>query len=101
MLQHVNKVLIAKTAPASYTTVDALVDGDIALFNENKVIVKSATEAEAATALYIGVCVGKEDVYDQEGTKSTSRLSTIVCRFRRVLSRLWYSLSLLLRLKIK
>ena len=71
MLQHVNKVLIAKTAPASYTTVDALVDGDIALFNENKVIVKSATEAEAATALYIGVCVGKEDVYDQEGTKST------------------------------
>lgn len=71
MLQHVNKVLIAKTAPASYTTVDALVDGDIALFNENKVIVKSATDAEAATALYIGVCVGKEDVYDQEGTKST------------------------------
>lgn len=71
MLQHVNKVLIAKTAPASYTTVDALVDGDIALFNENKVIVKSASEAEAATALYIGVCVGKEDVYDQEGTKST------------------------------
>ena len=71
MLQKVNKVLIAKTAPSSYTTVDALVDGDIALFNENKVIVKSATEAEAATALYIGVCVGKEDVYDQEGTKST------------------------------
>lgn len=71
MLQKVNKVLIAKTAPTSYATVDALVDGDIALFNENKVIVKSATEAEAATALYIGVCVGKEDVYDQEGTKST------------------------------
>lgn len=71
MLNKVNKVLIAKTAPTSYTTVDALVDGDIALFNENKVIVKSATEAEAATALYIGVCVGKEDVYDQEGTKST------------------------------
>lgn len=71
MLNKVNKVLIAKTAPASYTTVDDLVDGDIALFNENKVIVKSATAAEAATALYIGVCVGKEDVYDQKGTKST------------------------------
>ena len=70
MLQHVNKVLIAKTAPTSYTTVDDLVDGDIALFNENKVIVKSTSEAEAATALYIGVCVGKEDVYNQEGTKS-------------------------------
>lgn len=71
MLQHVNKVLIAKTAPTSYTTVDDLVDGDIALFNENKVIVTSVTEAEAATALYIGVCVGKEVVYDQKGTKST------------------------------
>lgn len=71
MLNKVNKVLIAKTAPASYTTVDALVDGDIALFNENKAIVKSASEAEAATALYIGVCVGKEDVYNQKGTKST------------------------------
>ena len=71
MLQKVNKVLIAKTVPTSYATVDTLVDGDIALFNENKVIVKSASEAEAATALYIGVCVGKEDVYNQEGTKST------------------------------
>lgn len=71
MLNKVNKVLIAKTAPDSYTTVDALVDGDIALFNENKVIVESASKAEAATALYIGVCVGKEDVYDQKGTKST------------------------------
>lgn len=71
MLQHVNKVLIAKTVPAPYTTVDDLVDGDIALFNENKVIVKSTSEAEAATALYIGVCVGKEDVYDQKGAKST------------------------------
>lgn len=70
MLQHVNKVLIAKTAPDSYSTVDDLVDGDIALFNEDKVIVKSVDEAEAATALYIGVCVGKEEVYNQKGTKS-------------------------------
>lgn len=71
MLQHVNKVLIAKTAPVSYTDVNGLADGDIALFDENKVIVTSATEAASATALYIGVCVGKEDVYDQKGTKST------------------------------
>ena len=27
MLQHVNTVLIAKTAPASYSTADALADG--------------------------------------------------------------------------
>lgn len=71
MLQKVNKVLIAKAAPHSYAAGDALGVGDIALFNENKVIVGSAADAEAATALYIGVCVGEEDVYDQNGTKST------------------------------
>lgn len=71
MLQHVNTVLIGTEAPASYTTADLLTEGQIALFDQNRAIVKDATEAEAATALYIGVCVGKEDVYDQEGTKST------------------------------
>ena len=71
MLQKVNKVLIAKTIPESYADVDKLVDGDIALFDENKKIVKAAAAAKDATALYIGVCVGKEDVYDQNGAKTT------------------------------
>lgn len=71
MLQHVNTVLIAKTAPATYTTADALNIDDIALFNEQKQLIKTAAEAEKAAALYVGVCEGKEDVFDQEGTKST------------------------------
>lgn len=71
MLQHVNTVMIAKTAPASYTTADALVEGDIALFDENRQIIKESTDAEKAKAVYVGVCEGKEDVYDKNGTKTT------------------------------
>ena len=71
MINHVNTVLIAKTAPASYSTADALADGAIALFNENKQILTSAANAAAAKSIYIGVCEGKEDVYDQKGVKST------------------------------
>ena len=48
MLQHVNKVLIAKTAPASYTTVDALAVGDVALFDEIKALLKTAAAAASA-----------------------------------------------------
>lgn len=71
MLNHVNTVLIGTDAPASYTTVDALTEGQIALFDQNRAIVKDAAEAKAASSLYIGVCEGKEDVYNGEGTKST------------------------------
>ena len=62
MLQKVNTVLIAKTAPASFTTADALADGAIALFDENRKILTSAANAAAAKSIYVGVCEGKEDV---------------------------------------
>lgn len=71
MLQHVNTVLIGTEAPASYTTADALTEGQIALFDQNRAIVKDAVGAKAASSLYIGVCEGKEDVYNEAGTKST------------------------------
>ena len=71
MLQKVNTVLIAKTAPASFSTADALADGAIALFDENKKILTSTALAAAAKSIYVGVCEGKEDVYDQKGAKST------------------------------
>lgn len=70
MLQKVNTVLIAKTVPASFTEVDALADGAIALFDENRNILTSAAKAAAAKSIYVGVCEGKEDVYDQKGAKS-------------------------------
>lgn len=71
MLNHVNTVLIGTEAPTSYTTADVLTKGQIALFDQNGAIVKDATDAKAASSLYIGVCEGKEDVYNEAGTKST------------------------------
>lgn len=71
MLQKVNTVLIAKTAPGFFSTADDLADGAIALFDENKKILTSAALAAAAKSIYVGVCEGKEDVYDQKGAKST------------------------------
>ena len=65
MLQHVNTVLIAKTIAAG-TGVNALKEGDVALFNELKEIVTAETAAKAKE-LYIGVCEGKETVYNAEG----------------------------------
>ena len=65
MLQHVNTVLIAKTIAAG-TDVNALKEGDVALFNELKQIVTAETAAKAKE-LYIGVCEGKETVYNAEG----------------------------------
>ena len=35
MITHVDTVLIGKTCPASYTTVDSLAQGAVALFDEN------------------------------------------------------------------
>lgn len=71
MLNHVNTVLIGTDTPESYTKVDALTKGQIALFDQNRAIVKDANEAKAASSLYIGVCEGEEDVYSVEGIKST------------------------------
>ena len=46
MLNHVNTVLIGKTVPSSYTTVDALVEGDVALFDGNHNLITSADNVE-------------------------------------------------------
>lgn len=76
MLNHVNTVLIGTDAPASYTTADDLTKGQIALFDQNRAIVKDATGAKAASALYIGVCEGKETVYNEAGTATTK---SVIC----------------------
>ena len=74
MLQSVNTVLIGKTCPATYTTPDALVEGDVALFDENKKILTAKTAAESAKATYIGVCVGSENVTDNSGNVVTKKV---------------------------
>ena len=55
MITSVHTVLIGKKCPASYTTVDALNAGEVALFDQNKAILKTAAEAAKASSLYVGV----------------------------------------------
>lgn len=68
MIQHVDIVLIGKNIPASYTTADALAVGDVALFDQNRAILKTAAEAANATSLYVGVAQNKVNVTMPDGT---------------------------------
>lgn len=68
MIQSVHSVLIGKTCPASYTTVDALAVGDVALFDENKALLKTAAAAASANSLYVGVAGPKINVTMPNGT---------------------------------
>lgn len=68
MIQHVNTVLIGKTLPSAYTTADALTAGDVALFDQNRAIIKTAADAAKATSLYIGVVQNKVKVTMPNGS---------------------------------
>lgn len=62
MITSVHTVLIGKECPAGYTTVDALNAGEVALFDQNKAILKTAAEAAKASSLYVGVAGEKINV---------------------------------------
>lgn len=62
MITSVHTVLIGKECPASYTTVDDLNAGEVALFDQNKAIIKTAAEAAKASSLYVGVAGEKINV---------------------------------------
>lgn len=62
MITKVDTVLIGKNCPESYTNIDSLAAGDVALFDENKVLIKSAADAVKASAVYIGVCDKKVNI---------------------------------------
>lgn len=62
MITSVHTVLIGKECPASYITVDDLNAGEVALFNQNKAILKTAAEAAKASSLYVGVAGEKINV---------------------------------------
>lgn len=81
MIKHVDTVLIGKNCPASYTTVDALNAGDVALFDENGAIITAATGAAAAKELYIGVAQEKVDVTMPDGSveqKANIKMSPVI-----------------------
>ena len=56
MITRTDTVLIGKTCPASYTIVDSLTQGAVALFDENKNLIKN--EAAAVTASTVVQAVG-------------------------------------------
>lgn len=62
MITSVHTVLIGKKCPTSYTTVNDLNAGEVALFNQNKAILKTAAEAAKASSLYVGVAGEKINV---------------------------------------
>lgn len=68
MLQSVHSVLIGKTCPTSYTIADDLAAGDVALFNKNKALIKTAAEAATASSLYVGVAGSKINVTMPDGS---------------------------------
>ena len=67
MITSVHTVLIGKKCPASYTTVDDLNAGEVALFDQNKAILKTAAEAAKASSLYVGVAGEKISVTMPDG----------------------------------
>lgn len=68
MITSVHTVLIGKKCPASYTTVDALNAGEVALFDQNKAILKTAADAAKASSLYVGVAGEKINVTIPDGS---------------------------------
>lgn len=68
MITSVHTVLIGKKCPASYITVDALNAGEVALFDQNKAILKTAAEAAKASSLYVGVAGEKINVTMPDGS---------------------------------
>lgn len=68
MITSVHTVLIGKSCPSSYSTVDALKAGEVALFDQNKAILKTAAEAAKASSLYVGVAGEKINVTMPNGT---------------------------------
>lgn len=68
MITSVHTVLIGKSCPSSYSAVDALKAGEVALFDQNKAILKTAAEAAKASSLYVGVAGEKINVTMPNGT---------------------------------
>jgi hypothetical protein len=74
MFTRVDTVLIGEKCPTSYSTVDALAKGDVALFDENKSLIKTAAAAVEATTIYVGVAQDNVTITLPDGTTATKRV---------------------------
>lgn len=77
MITSVHTVLIGTKCPTGYTTADALNTGEVALFDQNRAILKTAAEAAKASSLYVGVAGPKIIEFSNEIQKS-SKPSAII-----------------------
>ena len=68
MITSVHTVLIGTKCPTSYTTADDLNAGEVALFDQNRAILKTDVEAAKASSLYVGVAGPKINVTMPNGT---------------------------------
>lgn len=68
MITSVHTVLIGTKCPANYITADDLNAGEVALFDQNRAILKTAAEAAKASSLYVGVAGPKINVTMPNGT---------------------------------
>ena len=74
MITRVDSVIIGKKCPASYTTVDDLNAGEVALFDENRALIKDQDDALKASTIYVGVCTGDMTVTMPDGASSTKKV---------------------------
>lgn len=74
MITRVDSVMIGKKCPTSYTIVDALNAGEVALFDENRALIKNQDDALKASTIYVGVCTGDMTVTMPDGTSSTKKV---------------------------
>lgn len=74
MITRVDSVMIGKKCPDNYTTVDSLNAGEVALFDENRALIKDQDDALKASTIYVGVCTGDMTVTMPNGTSSTKKV---------------------------
>lgn len=68
MITSVHTVLIGTKCPTNYTNADDLNAGEVALFDQNGDILKTAADAAKASSLYVGVAGPKINVTMPDGT---------------------------------
>lgn len=74
MITRVDSVIIGKKCPAKYNAVDDLNAGEVALFDENRALIKNQDGALKASTIYVGVCTGAMTVTMPNGTSSTKKV---------------------------
>lgn len=78
MITSVHTVLIGTKCPTSYTTADALNAGEVALFDQNRAILKTAADAAKASSLYVGVAGQKANIEFSNEIQKSSKPSAVI-----------------------